>query len=72
MWLTIGKIALVVFVVLAIAFFVVAFVRNARRKGLPSWESSSHFDQIEGAMPPMPRLDVLGHEASDDGPPRRH
>jgi hypothetical protein len=73
MWLTIGKIAIVAFLALAIAFFVVVFVRNARRKGLPSWESSSHFDQIEGAMPPMPRPDVLGYDASDDdGPPPRH
>jgi len=72
MWLTIGKIAIVAFLVLAIAFFVVVYVRNARRKGLPRWESSSHFDQTQGAMPPMPGPDGFGYHASDgDSPPRR-
>lgn len=63
MWLTIGKIALVVFLVLAVGSLVVVFVRNSRRKGFPIPESSSHLGQMKGAMPPMPRPDGL-----DDDP----
>ena len=72
MWLTFGKIALIVFLAIAIAVFVVVYVRNAGRKGFPSWESSSHLDQIRGAMPPMPRPDGLGADEPDgDSSPRQ-
>jgi hypothetical protein len=71
MWLTIGKVALVAFLALAIAFFVVVYVRNARRKGFPTWESSSHLDQIRGAMPPIPRPDGVDDAAGDETPPPR-
>jgi hypothetical protein len=69
MWLTIGKITLVAFLVLAVGFFVVVYVRNSRRKGFPTPESSSHLGQIKGAMPPMPRPDGFGYDEPDDGPP---
>lgn len=74
MWLTIGKIALVAFLALAIAFLVVVYMRKPRRKVLPRWESSSHLDQIHGAMPPMPtpKLTRRSRRSDDDGPLRRH
>lgn len=72
MWLTIGKVALVAFLALAIALFVAVYVRDARRKGFPTWESSSHLDQIRGAMLPMPRPDGIDDPSDDDHPPPRH
>lgn len=55
MWLTVLKIAVVAFLVIGIGFVVVIFVRNSRAKGFPTPESSSHFGQIKGAMPPTPK-----------------
>ncbi|MDT5106734.1 MAG: hypothetical protein QOI25_4247 [Mycobacterium sp.] len=74
MWLTIGNIALVAFLALAIALLVMVYMRNSRRKGLPRWESSSHLDQIRGAMPPMPtpKPTRRSRRSDDDGPPPRH
>jgi hypothetical protein len=66
MWLTFGKIALVGFLVLAVVFFVVVYVRNSRRKGFPTPESSSHHWQIEGAMPPMPKPEWADQMDDDD------
>jgi uncharacterized membrane protein len=72
MWLTIGKVALVAFLALAIALSVVVYVRHARTKGFPTWESISHLDQIRGAMPPMPRRDGIDDPSDDCSPPPRH
>lgn len=66
MWLTIGKLALVAFLVLAVGFFVVVYVRNSRTKGFPAPESSSHHWQIEGAMPPMPKPEWADEIDGDD------
>ncbi|MDG4666202.1 hypothetical protein [Mycobacterium sp. 236(2023)] len=50
------KIALVVFLALAVLTVIVVFVRGILSKGFPTRESSSHFDQISyGAMPPTPK-----------------
>lgn len=57
MWLTVFKIALVVFLVIAVGFVMVTFVRKSRAKGFPTPESSSHVGQIRGATPPMPKPD---------------
>lgn len=66
MWLTVFKIALVVFLVIAVGFVVVTFVRKSRAKGFPTRESSSHLGQIKGAMPPMPKPEWA--DGSDDDP----
>jgi hypothetical protein len=67
------KVALVVFLVLAMVVIVVVFIRNVRAKGFPAGESSSHLGQIRGAMPPTPRPDWAGREDDVDGegPARR-
>ena len=67
------KVALVVFLVLAMVVIVVVFIRNVRAKGFPTRESSSHLGQIRGAMPPNPKPDWAGREddVDDEGPARR-
>jgi hypothetical protein len=65
MWLTVLKLALIVFLVIAVGFVVVTFVRNSRAKGFPAPESSSHFGQIEGAMPPTPRPEWANQDDDD-------
>lgn len=66
MWPTIAKIALVTLLVLAVVVIVAVFIRNSRAKGFPTPESSSHFDQARGAMPPTPRPDWGSHAAEPD------
>ena len=66
MWLTVFKLALVAFLVIAVGIVVVIFVRNSRAKGFPTPQSSSHFWQIKGAMPPMPRPEGADQRADDD------
>jgi hypothetical protein len=67
------KVALVVFLVLAVLVIVVVFIRNVRAKGFPSRQSSSHLGQIRGAMPPTPKPDWAGRDGDgdDEGPARR-
>ena len=55
MWLTVFKVALVVFLVVAVGVLAVTFMRKSKAKGFPTPESSSHFGQVKGAMPPMPK-----------------
>jgi hypothetical protein len=71
MWLTVFKIALVVFLVIALGFVMVTFFRKSRRKGFPTPESSSHVGQIRGAMPPMPRPDGFDDDDPDEFEGRR-
>lgn len=50
------KIALIVFLAVAILTVVVVFIRGVVTKGFPDRRSSEHFDQIYyGAMPPTPK-----------------
>ncbi len=67
MWLDIFKIALVVFLVIGIGFLIVTFIRKSRANGFPTPESSSHFWQAEGAMPPTPKPDWAKDWTSDAG-----
>jgi hypothetical protein len=55
MGLIVFKIALVVFLVIAVGFLAVTFIRRSRAKGFPTRQSSSHLGQIKGAMPPTPK-----------------
>ncbi|WP_237572215.1 hypothetical protein [Mycolicibacterium lacusdiani] len=55
MWSSFAGIALIAFIVLAVVAIVTVFIRNSRAKGFPTVESSSHYEQARGAMPPMPR-----------------
>jgi hypothetical protein len=71
MWLSVFKIALVVFLVIALGFVAVTFVRKSRAKGFPTPESSSHLGQIRGAMPPMPRPDGFDDDEPDGFDRRR-
>lgn len=66
MWLTIFKIALVVFLVVGIGAVAVTAIRRSRSRGFPAAESSSHFWQIKGAMPPMPKPDQADGSNDDD------
>ena len=66
MWPMVFKIALVVFLIIAVGFVVVTFVRNSRAKGFPAPESSSHHWQIEGAMPPTPRPEWADQKDGED------
>jgi preprotein translocase subunit SecG len=66
MWPTIAKIALVTLLALAVVVIVAVFIRNSRSRGFPTRESSSHFDQAKGAMPPMPTPDWAQDAEPDD------
>lgn len=68
MWLVVLKIALVVFIVVGIGVLAVTAIRKSRANGFPTPESSSHFGQINGAMPPMPK--PHGADSGDDDPDR--
>jgi hypothetical protein len=71
MWPTVAKIALLTFLAVAVLVFAVVYLRKSRAKGFPTSESSSHFDQARGAMPPTPKpawVDDLTND--DDQPPR--
>jgi hypothetical protein len=68
MWPTVAKIALIAFLLLAAVVIVAVFIRNARAKGFPTRESSSHFNQARGAMPPMPKPDWAGGRSQDAEP----
>jgi hypothetical protein len=63
--LTVLKIALVAFLVIAVAVIVVVFARNVRRNGFPAHRSSSHYDQMRGATPPTPRPEWADWEEKD-------
>jgi L-asparagine transporter-like permease len=64
MWLTVFKVALVVFLLVGLGILVVTFIRKSRAKGFPTPESSSHFWQTQGAMPPTPGPTCI--EVEDD------
>lgn len=50
------KIALLVFLGVAVLTVVVVFIRGVLTKGFPDRQSSEHFDQIYyGATPPTPK-----------------
>jgi hypothetical protein len=68
MWLTVFKLALVAFLVIAVGVVVVIFVRNSRAKGFPTPQSSSHLGQIKGAMPPTPKPGWADGRDDDDDP----
>jgi len=44
----------------------VVFIRNSRAKGFPTVESTSHFAQMKGAMPPKPKPVCEKGEFPDD------
>jgi L-asparagine transporter-like permease len=76
MWLAILKIALVVFLVVGVGIVLVIFIRKSRAQGFPTPESSSHFWQAEGAMPPTPKpewdnWDQAGDDDADGDQRRR-
>ncbi|MDY6996328.1 MAG: hypothetical protein SW019_07020 [Actinomycetota bacterium] len=62
------KVALVVFLVVAVTFFVVVYIRKAwRAGGLPLARSTSHFHQAYlGAQPPTPKPDWAIERAEDE------
>jgi preprotein translocase subunit SecG len=68
MWPTVAKFVLIAFLVLAAVVIVAVFIRNSRAKGFPTQESSSHFNQARGAMPPMPRPDWAKDRSQDAEP----
>lgn len=53
-------------VVLGGLTLVVVFIRNSRAKGFPAAESTSHFAQMKGAMPPNPKPVYEKGEFPDD------
>jgi hypothetical protein len=57
--------ALIAFLVIGVATIVLVFIRKSRANGFPTPESSSHFWQSEGAMPPTPKPTWL-ESGSDD------
>jgi hypothetical protein len=65
------KIALVAFLVIAVAILVVAFIRKSRARGFPTPESSSQFWQLKGAMPPTPRPDWIEADGDEQRPDPR-
>ena len=67
MWLAILKIALAAFLVVGVGIVVVTFIRKSRVKGFPTPESSSHFWQAEGAMPPTPKPEWVDWDEAGDG-----
>jgi hypothetical protein len=58
---------LVVFLAIGIGFLIVTCIRKSRANGFPTPESSSHFWQAEGAMPPTPKPDWAKDWTSDAG-----
>jgi hypothetical protein len=71
MWLTVLQLELVAFLVIAVGFVMVTFVRNSRAKGFPAPESSSHFGQIEGATPRPEWADQMDDDDPDEFERRR-
>jgi hypothetical protein len=45
---------------------VVVFIRKSRANGFPTVESTSHFGQLKGAMPPTPKPDCADGIRRDD------
>jgi hypothetical protein len=70
MWLTVVKVAALTAVVLGVVVLVVVYTRNVRAKGRPTAQSSSHFDQIWGAMPPAPKPEWVDWDDADETPGR--
>lgn len=66
MWVTIGKVALLAFLVLAVLVFVVVFIRKARARGGLTYRDSITYGALGGAMPPTPLPD-WANEADDPG-----
>lgn len=66
MWPTVAKIALLTFLAVAVLVCAVVYLRKSRAKGFPTLESSSHFDQARGAMPPTPKPAWVDDSANDD------
>ena len=63
MWLTAFKVALVVFLVVSVAYIIVTGVRRSRaNRSDPRWKTYSprpgHFESLRGQMPSTPRPDV--------------
>jgi len=54
MWESVGKIALVAFLALAVLVLVVVFVRKARANGISASQRPSMFGPFAGAVPPTP------------------
>jgi hypothetical protein len=65
------KVALVVFLVIALTILVVTFIRKSRAKGFPTPESDSQFWQLNGAMPPTPKPGWIEPDGDDDDRERR-
>lgn len=58
------KVAALVVVVVGSLIIALQFIRKSRANGFPTVESTSHYDQMKGAMPPTPTPDRL-----DETPP---
>lgn len=64
MWETVGKVALLVFLAVALLVLVV-FIRKARANGIPESQRPSMFGPFAGAVPPNPLPDWANR---DDDP----
>jgi hypothetical protein len=67
-WETIGKIALLAFLAMALLVLVIAFIRKSRAHGFPTPQGSSIYSPFGGQMPPNPLPDWA---TQDDEPEPR-
>lgn len=69
MWETVGKVALMAFLALAVLVLVVVFIRKARANGISASERASMFGPFAGAVPATPLPDWA---TRDDDPDLGH
>jgi hypothetical protein len=67
-WETVGKIAVLAFLAVALLVLVVAFVRKSRAKGFPTPLGTENYSPFGAQMPPNPLPDWA---TQDDDPPNR-
>ena len=66
MWLAVGKIALVTFLVAGCAVLVVTYLIKLRRPGAPRREASGYLASALGYMPPTPKPEWVDWEEDSD------
>ncbi len=64
MWVTIGKVALLAFLVVAVLVFVAVLIYKARARGGFRYQDPITYGALGGAMPPTPLPD-WANEADD-------
>jgi hypothetical protein len=69
-WETVGKVALLAFLAVAILTIVVVFIRKARANGIPDSQVPSMYGRLGARMPPTPLPDwVTGDDDPDPDEP---